>query len=210
VVRIAIENTTHYIALLLEVLMAKTGAVKKAKKTSLAKTKSSKAAHKAVKVTKVEKPKLKAASKVMQKPAKVEKPTKLKIAPKTQEKATSSQVALKKEVSKKKLEVSVKPPVNVPEVKPGADAEEPLLPGVLSKQQVKSLEKLIQKNAEWSLISGVLQLNARPYKMQEAYKEKMAIKHPVMGLGYVTVAENHKMTVLFKDGTKNLIMNYKA
>ncbi len=183
-VRIAFENSTNYIAALLGVLMAKVKSAKKVKKQVATKAKVSKSA-KSTKVSKVTKA-TKSAKPVEKKMAKVKSAAKVEV----------SKVALKKEATKKKA-VSSKP-------------EEILDPGLLSKQQVKSLDKLIQKNAEWEMISGVLEQNAIPYKMQNAYQDKMAIKHPVLGLGYVTLAENHKMTVLFQDGNRNLIMNYKS
>ncbi len=195
-VRIAFENTTNYIASLLGVLMSKKKALKKATKTNVAKKNTEKAVKAAKPVNAVK-------AKSEAKPARAAKPPEVAHPIKKQKtKAENSQVALQKE-AKKKSEV-------VPKAVVTTEPAEVLDPGLLTKQQVKSLEKLIQKNAEWNLISGVLEANARPYKMHDKYQEKMAIKHPVLGLGYVTLAENHKMTVLFKDGSRNLIMNYKS
>lgn len=193
-VRIAFENTTNYIAFVLGVLMSKKKASAKATKSPAAKKK--------IEKVKAAKPAKKAVIKAKSgsKPVKAAKPVAAPVVKKAKVAATNSQVALKKE-AKKKQDTAVKAVV---------DAGEVLDPGLLTKQQVKSLEKLIQKNAEWSLISGVLEANARVYKMHDSFQEKMAIKHPVLGLGYVTLAENHKMTVLFKDGSRNLIMNYKS
>ncbi|MCB0348251.1 MAG: hypothetical protein KDD37_05420 [Bdellovibrionales bacterium] len=169
--------------------MSKTKSAKKVKKTATAKAKTSK-------VTKAAKPvKSLKAAKSTEKSAKAAKVSASK------KSAEVSKVALKSEATKKKA-ASASKAVSKP--------EEILDPGLLTKQQVKSLEKLIQKNAEWDVISGVLGQNAIPYKMHNTYQNKMAIKHPVLGLGYVTLAENHKMTVLFKDGNRNLIMNYKS
>ena len=80
---------------------------------------------------------------------------------------------------------------------------------MLSAGQVRALDKLIQKNADWENISNHLSSNPTSYNMSKAYQNKMAIEHPTLGLGYVMEAENDRMRVLFSDGTRNLIMNYK-
>jgi hypothetical protein len=49
-----------------------------------------------------------------------------------------------------------------------------------------------------------------PYKMSENYEAKTALMHKVLGWGYVLSSQNNRLEVLFKEGIKMLIANYKA
>jgi hypothetical protein len=48
------------------------------------------------------------------------------------------------------------------------------------------------------------------YKMSENYEARTALLHKVLGWGYVLTSQNNRLEVLFKDGIKILIANYKA
>lgn len=82
-------------------------------------------------------------------------------------------------------------------------------PGHLSADQLRKIEKLIKLARPFEEIEKFIS-NPVKYKMSQAYAEKMVIKHEVLGLGYVLAIENNKMKVLFRDGMKSLIMNYKV
>jgi hypothetical protein len=47
------------------------------------------------------------------------------------------------------------------------------------------------------------------YKMSENYDARTALLHKVLGWGYVISSQNNRLEVLFKDGLKILIANYK-
>jgi hypothetical protein len=49
-----------------------------------------------------------------------------------------------------------------------------------------------------------------PYKMSENYEARTALQHKVLGWGYVLTSQNNRLEVLFKDGIKILIANYKS
>jgi hypothetical protein len=54
------------------------------------------------------------------------------------------------------------------------------------------------------------QIESKPYSMKAAFEEKTAIVHKVLGWGYILANRNDRLEVLFKDGIKYLISNYKA
>jgi hypothetical protein len=52
-------------------------------------------------------------------------------------------------------------------------------------------------------------IESKPYNMKASYAEKTAIVHKVLGWGYIMANRNDRLEVLFKDGIKYLISNYK-
>lgn len=67
---------------------------------------------------------------------------------------------------------------------------------------------LVQK---WnSLFKKADQIESKPYNMRGIFEEKTAITHKVLGWGYILANRNDRLEVLFKDGIKFLISNYKA
>lgn len=48
-----------------------------------------------------------------------------------------------------------------------------------------------------------------PYKMSDNYEARTPLMHKVLGWGYVLSSQNDRLEVLFKDGIKILIANYK-
>ena len=53
------------------------------------------------------------------------------------------------------------------------------------------------------------QIDAKPYNMTGVFEEKMGLIHKVLGWGYILANRNDRLEVLFKDGIKYLISNYK-
>ncbi|MBX3021459.1 MAG: hypothetical protein KF799_07240 [Bdellovibrionales bacterium] len=66
---------------------------------------------------------------------------------------------------------------------------------------------LVQKWA--ALYKKAEQIEAKPYNMKNVFEEKTAITHKVLGWGYILANRNDRLEVLFKDGIKYLISNYK-
>jgi hypothetical protein len=63
---------------------------------------------------------------------------------------------------------------------------------------------------KWSaLFKKAEQIEAKPYNMKSVFEEKTAIVHKVLGWGYILANRNDRLEVLFKDGIKYLISNYK-
>lgn len=52
-------------------------------------------------------------------------------------------------------------------------------------------------------------IETKPYNMRQTFLEKTAIVHKVLGWGYIMANRNDRLEVLFKDGIKYLISNYK-
>jgi hypothetical protein len=63
---------------------------------------------------------------------------------------------------------------------------------------------------KWSILfKKAEQIDAKPYNMRAVFEEKTAITHKVLGWGYILANRNDRLEVLFKDGIKYLISNYK-
>ena len=71
----------------------------------------------------------------------------------------------------------------------------------------EALSALAQKWAH--LYKKAEQIEAKPYNMRAVFEEKTAITHKVLGWGYILANRNDRLEVLFKDGIKYLISNYK-
>ncbi len=76
--------------------------------------------------------------------------------------------------------------------------------------QIKAGEAASALLAKWvSLNKKADQITAKPYNMKAIFEEKTAIMHKVLGWGYILTNRNDRLEVLFKDGIKYLISNYK-
>lgn len=65
-------------------------------------------------------------------------------------------------------------------------------------------------SGKWStLYKKAEQIESKPYNMKAVFEEKTAIVHKVLGWGYILTNRNDRLEVLFKDGIKYLISNYK-
>lgn len=97
-----------------------------------------------------------------------------------------------KKASKNTKKVKVKP------VEMVAEAQKPL-----TEHQLKVL-------AKWqSYYSKAKSLDTQPYNMKAKYEPETGIEHKVMGWGYIMDNKNDRLEVLFRDGIKYLISNYK-
>ncbi len=77
----------------------------------------------------------------------------------------------------------------------------------VSASATEAASALAQK---WiSLFKKAEQIEAKPYNMKAVFEEKTAIMHKVLGWGYILANRNDRLEVLFKDGIKYLISNYK-
>ncbi len=64
--------------------------------------------------------------------------------------------------------------------------------------------------AKWlSLFKKADQIETKPYNMKSVFAEKTAVQHKILGWGYILTNRNDRLEVLFKDGIKHLISNYK-
>jgi hypothetical protein len=64
--------------------------------------------------------------------------------------------------------------------------------------------------AKWTALNKKAdQIDTKPYSMKAVFEEKTAIVHKLLGWGYILANRNDRLEVLFKDGIKHLISNYK-
>lgn len=64
--------------------------------------------------------------------------------------------------------------------------------------------------AKWATLNKKSeQIDVKPYNMKGVFEERTAITHKVLGWGYILTNRNDRLEVLFKDGIKYLISNYK-
>lgn len=85
----------------------------------------------------------------------------------------------------------------------------------ISKTKVDKLlvedEKVGQLSQKWStLFRKSHEDEAKPYNMYDNYEAKSAIIHKTLGWGYILDNKNNRLEVLFKDGVRFLISNYKS
>lgn len=81
----------------------------------------------------------------------------------------------------------------------------------LTKAQEEGMEKATQLGQKWSsLYRKTQEQQAKPYNMRHTFEAKTPIMHKVLGWGYILSNKNDRLEVLFKDGIRYLISNYKA
>jgi hypothetical protein len=71
---------------------------------------------------------------------------------------------------------------------------------------------LVQKvaSSKWaSLYSKANKITANPYNLKNQYEVETAINHKTLGWGYIQDKKNDRLEVLFENGIKYLISNYK-
>ena len=79
-----------------------------------------------------------------------------------------------------------------------------------SSSSVGSAESLSKMSQKWAtLFRKSADEGAAPYAITSSYEPKTAIMHKVLGWGYILSNRNDRLEVLFKDGIKYLISNYK-
>lgn len=151
---------------------------------------------------------------------KVAKPTVMKTAP---EKSAAVKTAPVKPAPAAKTSAeksaSAKPEKQIEQAKAALKKEtaQAAAPVKESKARSRKLSIEISANESASALAqkwGTLykkaeQIEAKPYNMKAVFEEKTAITHKVLGWGYILANRNDRLEVLFKDGIKYLISNYK-
>lgn len=83
-------------------------------------------------------------------------------------------------------------------------------PVKLTKAAAASLEKLTQAGQKWqALYKKTQNIKPQPYNMRGLFEAKTPIIHKVLGWGYILNNKNDRLEVLFQDGVRFLISNYK-
>lgn len=71
-------------------------------------------------------------------------------------------------------------------------------------------EQTTKLASKWAALQDRAQeIKTEVYSMKKAYEPETAINHKILGWGYIMSNINDRLQVLFKDGIKYLISNYK-
>ena len=127
-------------------------------------------------------------------------------ATKTTQKKKPTAKANKAKSLEKKTKEMVKPTVLQ------AQPEKPVKPkSARARASALAAEEAMGKLAgKWnSYFKKAEDIKSAPYSMKNTYEPKTAITHKVLGWGYILENKNDRLEVLFKDGIKFLISNYK-
>lgn len=93
------------------------------------------------------------------------------------------------------------------ETQVNAEVDVAVKTGRSKSQASEKLGRLAQK---WtSLNRKAKDIESAPYSMRGTYEAKTAIHHKVLGWGYILANKNDRLEVLFKDGVRYLISNYR-
>ncbi len=122
--------------------------------------------------------------------------------------------APKKEVSEKPAKKSAAPKVIVEIEKPAAVVKPPAVAkiGKREKAALAAIEKTtadeLKKWTDYKQKYGAEK--ALPYSMSSVYEAGKPLQHKVLGWGYIINVQNDRLEVLFENGPKMLISNYKS
>ncbi len=79
-----------------------------------------------------------------------------------------------------------------------------------TKKALAAAAAVAKADADWlQLTNQYKAVKPVPYAMSEDYPPKSVISHKILGLGYVLTSLNNRIEVMFKDGKKTLVTNYK-
>ncbi len=159
----------------------------------MAKKKKAKSLKKVTKKTPVKKSKKKVAKKTSKKTA---KKVSKKITNKMTKKVNKSDCGVAESVKAKE---TTEKPVKKPRKKRVTKAE---------TLRLMQQEQLVKK---WqSLYKKLDKIDTAKYNMRDKFNEETAISHKKLGWGFILSNVNDRLEVLFEDGIKNLISNYKS
>lgn len=149
----------------------------------------------------------KTVAKAEAKPMKAAKVVAPKMAVKVEAKPKNKDAARTEQIAKAKVAL----------VKESKQAEKPVTPVSEPKAKARKISIDVNPNEavsalaqKWStLYKKAEQIESKPYNMKASFEERTAIVHKVLGWGYILANRNDRLEVLFKDGIKYLISNYK-
>jgi hypothetical protein len=149
---------------------------------------------------------------VVKSPAVVSAPVRGKATPTSAEKATAVHAEIPPaQVELMPASASASEEAEAPPVKLRQDPD----PDRVAEKKKKKDDFKIDRNgdlvAQWEALREKTKL-IKPlnYKMSESFEARIPIMHKVLGWGFVISNQNDRLEVLFKDGIRNLISNYKG
>lgn len=79
------------------------------------------------------------------------------------------------------------------------------------RASLPEIDKTNQLAVKWSsLYRKTQEVEPKPYNMRGEYEAKTPIMHKLLGWGYILSNRNDRLEVLFKDGIRYLISNYRG
>jgi hypothetical protein len=151
---------------------------------------------------------VKASSKAKPPGAKVAKSQAIEKA-KTALKKESKSIAVKESVKAKAKEKAVTDPSAAEQKSAGQKPVAAKRPRKISIE-ISAHEAASALAAKWATLNKKAeQIDVKPYNMKGVFEERTAITHKVLGWGYILANRNDRLEVLFKDGIKYLLSNYK-
>jgi hypothetical protein len=111
---------------------------------------------------------------------------------------------------KAKPPAKLKQPSSTPQIMSGKPSEKSAEAKGKKAPKTPKTEPADKIDPEWeTLVNLNKAAKPLPYSMADDYAPKSIINHKVLGLGFVMSKLNNRIEVLFKEGKKTLITNYK-
>lgn len=80
-----------------------------------------------------------------------------------------------------------------------------------SSEKIKIDKSMTEEQAKWAeMYNKYRDTQASNYDMKSTFKAASPIQHKVLGWGWIVSNENDRLEVLFKDGKRMLISNYRG
>ncbi len=144
------------------------------------------------------------------KPAKVaaKKPVKAAAsAPKPAAKAPAKASAPAKKAASPAVLEKKSAPVEPPKKATAAKAPQ----AAETSEKIKIDKSMTEEQAKWAeMYNKYRDTQASNYDMKSTFKAASPIQHKVLGWGWIVSNENDRLEVLFKDGKRMLISNYRG
>lgn len=103
-----------------------------------------------------------------------------------------------------------KPTGKAPRATPQRKTGKKIAKQVQELRELSMEEPVTMLASKWnSLFNRAKGIKTESYNMRRAFETETAIDHKTLGWGYIIDKKNDRLEVLFKDGIKYLISNYK-
>lgn len=80
-----------------------------------------------------------------------------------------------------------------------------------SSEKIKIDKSMTEEQAKWAeMYNKYRDTQTSNYDMKSTFKAASAIQHKVLGWGWIVSNDNDRLEVLFKDGKRMLISNYRG
>ena len=130
------------------------------------------------------------------------------------EKAPAKKKAAKKKAVKKTAAAKTEKKTKKKVVADSADGE--AVVKKVKKKRVTKAEREAAEEAErlrdkWQELHALSEGQpSKKYKITDSYESNSSLDHVKLGWGYVLTSQNNRLEVLFEDGIKILVSNYKV